>query len=317
MNRGPADSFAHPGSWARSHGPVAALPWLDRGELTEPIPSWFAEFFLASRDVGTVAPAATKSCTMTTLEDNWCLYRLIEEAKPNVTLEIGIMRGSSSITIGRAIDDSSPGCRQIALDIDPLAVDAVQGHFANQALNPRLEAIVADSRTWLPASRDRWQFAFLDGDHSFNTVAFEFAEVFNRCDPGGWIVLHDTGSVRWGVNKDPGHLFFNNLDSYLGDSGAMTWLDSTACGADMKLRTSCGFHDSLVLICQGLAGGYGGMGIVQKLNDEKRLNPHELIGSPPAVREPAKAVTARRPLAGRVLRRLARYLDRLAGEGDA
>ncbi|HKY99199.1 MAG TPA: class I SAM-dependent methyltransferase [Gemmatimonadaceae bacterium] len=268
-------------AWSRKAGPPLELDWLQNGDVIEEIPSWFIDLFVKTRDVGAVKPGETDNCTMTTVEDNWCLYRLAQLARPSKSLEIGIMRGSSSITIGKAYVDAGIDCVQTGLDIDPAATTAAASHFRKYALHSKYSPVVADSREWIRASNDRWQFVFLDGDHVYDTVALEFAEAFNRTDPGGIIVLHDTGSVKWGTNEDPGLLFFDVLDEEVGTSGEMTWLDSTSCNTDMKLRTSLGHHKSLPIITTGIAVGYGGLGIVRKTDSSRTLDAARLISKRP------------------------------------
>jgi predicted O-methyltransferase YrrM len=231
--------------WSRDHGPEAQLGWLTDGRIDEAIPEWFIDFFRTTRDIGAVTVGSSDNCTMTTVEDNWCLYRLVQLAAPERSLEIGVMRGSSSITIARALSDAELTCQQVALDIDPEATSAAVRHLTRLGFASRYDPHVADSRVWLPATNLRFQFAFLDGDHSYDTVALEFAEVWNRTDPNGWIILHDTGSARWGSIEDPGVLFFNALDAELGQSAELTWVDSTSCDVDMRLRTTLGLYTTL------------------------------------------------------------------------
>ena len=258
------------------------LDWLRNGDLIEEIPPWFVEFFVTTRDIGAVKPGETDNCTMTTVEDNWCLYRLAQLARPSKSLEIGIMRGSSSITIGKAYVDAGIDCAQTAVDIDPAAASAAVSHFRKYNLHERYSPVVADSREWIRASKDRWQFVFLDGDHHYDTIALEFAEAFNRTDPGGIIVLHDTGSVKWGTNEDPGLLFFDVLDDEIGDSGEMSWLDATSCNGDMRLRTALGHHKTLPPIATAIAVGYGGLGIVRKTSNARMLDAGRLLARRPA-----------------------------------
>ena len=290
--------------WSRQSGPTLDLEWLRDGRLHEQVPAWFVDFFVSTRDVGAVRPGQTDNCTMTTVEDNWCLYRLAQMARPARSLEIGIMRGSSSITLARAFMDADIDCVQTAVDIDPAAAEAASKHFRTYGLHSKYVPVVADSREWIRNSPDRWQLVFLDGDHHYDTVALEFAEAFNRTDPGGLIILHDTGSALWGTNEDPGLLFFNVLDAELGGAAEMTWLDSTSCTADMKLRTSLGLHATLPPISAAIAVGYGGLGVVRKLDESKRLSATGLLEQRPAHRaqyfEPPRPVSPVRRAARRV-----------------
>jgi methyltransferase family protein len=282
--------------------------WLNGGRLTDEIPAWFVEFFLSTRDIGAVLPAESENCTMTTLEDNWTLYCLVQTVAPRRSLEIGIMRGSSSITIGKAIVDAGLECTQTAVDIDPRAALAAAKHFRTYKLHSGYVPIVADSRSWIRSADDRWQFVFLDGDHHYDTVALEFAEAYNRTDVGGVIVLHDTGSPAWGTNEDPGALFFCALDSELGESAEMTWLDSTSCAGDMRLRTSLGLYSTLPLISSSIAVGWGGMGIVRKLDERRSAAYNSLMRFKPAGRPIFQAASRRGSRVGRTARRVASLL---------
>ncbi len=271
-------------AWTRANGPHLELDWLSNGVIVEDIPQWFIDFFISTRDVGAVNPGQTDNCTMTTVEDNWCLYRLVQLVRPARSLEIGIMRGSSSITIGKALLDADIQCEQIAVDIDPAAVEAAKSHFVRYKLGSRYTPIVADSRDFVRQNQRDWDFVFLDGDHHYDTVAIEFAESFNRARSGALIVLHDTGSPIWGTTEDPGTLFFGALDEELGQSARMAWLDSTSCSVDMKLRTSLGFHTTLPGISAAIAVGYGGLGIIQKLDDARTVSVDRLMSRKPAAR---------------------------------
>ena len=273
-----------PQVWTRHAGPHLDLGWLRSGLIVEAIPQWFIDFFVSTRDVGAVHPGQTDNCTMTTVEDNWCLYRLVQEVRPSRSLEIGIMRGSSSITIGKALLDAQIACDQVAVDIDPHAADAAAKHFRTYDLGTRYTPLVADSREWLRSDNGRWQFVFLDGDHHYDTVAREFAEAYNRTDDGGVLILHDVGSAHWGTHEDPGTLFFGALDDELGDSAEMTWLDSTSCSVDMQLRTGLGLHVTLPIITSGIAVGYGGLGIVRKRDSRRSMSFERLMSRKPADR---------------------------------
>jgi len=295
--------------WVRKSGPHLELDWLVDGFVVEEIPQWFIDYFVSTRDVAAVQPGQTDNCTMTTVEDNWCLYRLVQMVRPARSLEIGIMRGSSSITIGKALKDAAIECEQIAVDIDPAAVEAAKKHFTRYGLGSSYKAVVADSREFVRSGNDGWDFVFLDGDHHYDTVAIELTETFNRARPGAMLVLHDTGSAHWGTNEDPGTLFFGALDEELGESARMTWLDSTSCSVDMKLRTSLGYHTTLPVISAGIAVGYGGLGIIQKIDDSRKVSVDRLMSRKPANR-PIYMIPQPPPSA---LRRAASRAARLLG----
>jgi Predicted O-methyltransferase len=294
--------------WTRKHGPLADTGLLEGGHLIGEIPAWFVEFFLSTRDIGAIKPGESDSCTMTTVEDNWCLYRLVQMAAPTKSLEIGIMRGSSSITIARALSDSGLTCVQTAVDIDPAAATAAAKHFATYALHSRYVPVVADSREWIRTSSGSLAVRVSRRGSSLRHCRAGIRRAYNRLDVGGIIVLHDTGSVAWGTNEDPGVLFFGPLDSELGTSAEMSWLDATSCGTDMRLRTSMGFHSTLPTISSAIAVGWGGMGIVRKLDDRRTMTCERLLEFKPARRPLFFEAPAPSSPVRRVARRVASLL---------
>jgi hypothetical protein len=277
--------------WKREHGRFAQLDWLEGGKLKEQVPDWFVEFFLKTRDVA-ATDYESDSLGMSSVEENWVLYRLIGEAAPTDSLEIGIMRGATSLTISKAIEDHRLACRQTAVDIDPHAVEVVSGKLRQAAQSHKYEVMLADSKAWLPGQKEGWQFAFLDGDHAYDTIAFELVEVFNRMPIGGWIAMHDTGSALWSWYQDPGILMFQVLDRELGDAAELTWWDNTDRAQDMRILFDLGLAPKVASVSNAMFDGWGGLGIVRKVA-ERKLSHAQFTPYSPTI-PPTKPSLARR-----------------------
>lgn len=274
---------------------MARLSWLESGKLQEQVPEWFIDFFVQTRDLAAI-DSNSDMFGMSSLEENWTLYRLVGESAAKCSLEIGVMRGATSLTISRSIDDHELECRQIAIDIDQHAVDVVTEKLQKAAGAHAFSVSREDSRQWLPSQPGGWEFAFLDGDHSYRTIAFELVETFNRMPAGGWIAMHDTGSPVWGWLQDPGTLVFQALDPVLGESAEMTWLDNTDRAQDSQLLYRVGLPPKVVSMANSMFDGWGGLGIVRKIDAAVEISLEDLAPySPP-----------RASLAGRIANKVKR-----------
>jgi len=290
--------------WSRSAGPAAKLGWLEGGKLTEQVPDWFIEFFLKTRDVAAV-DYESDLFGMSSLEENWTLYRLLGESAPTASLEIGIMRGATCLTISKAIEDHRLTCHQTAVDVDPHAVEVVSGKLRQAGKAHEFTVLAADSKEWLPRQEGGWQFTFLDGDHAYNTIAFELVETFNRVPVGGWIVLHDTGSALWGWYQDPGLLMFKALDQELGELAELTWLDNTDRAQDTRLLFSLDLAPKVASMSNSMFEGWGGLGIVRKINNSRNLSHAQFAPYSPALTQPHPSLTQR---IARKMKRIARKM---------
>jgi hypothetical protein len=279
--------------WTRSSGPLARLDWLEGGKLTEQVPDWFIQFFLESRDLGAI-DFDSSSLGMSSLEENWTLYRLVGEAAPTSSLEIGIMRGATCLTISRSIEDRHLNCHQTALDIDPHAVEVTSQKLQAAAKAHTFSVLTSDSREWLPSQAGGWQFAFLDGDHSYRTISFELVETFNKMPVGGWIAMHDTGSGLWGWLQDPGVLMFQALDTVLGDQAELTWLDCTDRAQDTQLLYRLGLAPKVAQMANSMFEGWGGLGIVRKVDSSRKISHEDAARFAPLMPPQLPASLARR-----------------------
>jgi hypothetical protein len=305
-----AVSLDHPTvPWTRAFGPLLHLGWLEHGNLTEPVPDWFVDFSCNTRALG-ITDDKDPECAMTSVEESWVIYECARLARPRNCLEVGIMRGGTTVTLGRALHDHAPGCRLVSLDIYPDAVEAARLRMARNRFEQDFQAVQADSRAWIPSQKVSWEYAFIDADHTYDAVVADVVNVYNKLAVGGYITMHDVGSVQWNCHQEPGIVFFKALDRALGEGGALGWLDSTERNQDMQIHAARGKFDFIAHVAKSVAGGWGGIGIIHKLNDDVRLSPDAFLderpASPPAA--PPPEPMPRPPLLRRAARKIRRKI---------
>ena len=256
--------------WTRKHGAIWSVPWLNQGALAETVPDSFLEIFLKTRDVTAWRGAPHSDFFgQSSVEENYALYKLIEQVRPSRSLEVGVCRGATSLVIGHACRANNISCIHTALDIDAIAIRSVEDQFKREGIGEILDARLANSREWLPQQNARWQFVFLDGDHSYEAVSFEFVETWNRLDVGGVIAMHDVGSVRLGTThlEGPGQLFFYALDSEIGEHGEMAYVDAAEQRYTLKIMREKRLLKRQVSNFTSILKGNFGLGIVRKVSD--------------------------------------------------
>lgn len=139
--------------------------------------------------------------------DRRAIYHLIASQKPHAILEVGTHIGASTLHIGLALKsyaeelDGEPSIVSVdILDVnDPEAkpwrkygasysplemlIDAECEKYTTFKVSPSLE--------FLEKSRQKFDFIFLDGDHSAKTVYQEISAALSILNEGGVILLHD------------------------------------------------------------------------------------------------------------------------------
>lgn len=138
------------------------------------------------------------------------LREWVLERRPNRVLEIGCFMGVSSIWIASALEDLGGERHLHSLDLfDPILPWPPHryGYLANPETMARTSAYVAglDHRVTFHRMNsfdlaDRYDkivagpvdFAFIDGDHSFDGCLHDFMTVAPHVNVGGAILLHDT-----------------------------------------------------------------------------------------------------------------------------
>lgn len=124
------------------------------------------------------------------------LYSLVRLLRPNVSIEVGMANGLSSVFIAQALQDNGAG-RHIA--IDPFQSSDWGGAglamVEKAGLAPLVELMELPSHQALPEierSGVKAQFAFIDGSHLFDYVLTDFLCVDRLLDVGGLIAFDDS-----------------------------------------------------------------------------------------------------------------------------
>ncbi|MFO1451970.1 MAG: class I SAM-dependent methyltransferase [Opitutaceae bacterium] len=131
----------------------------------------------------------------------WTLHGLVRTLKPSVCVEIGSAHGLSTCVIALALKQNLHG-RLWAVDphlpnawSDDQAGDT-WSDLARNLRRARVSSYVevvrlksAEAGPHLPSAID---FAFIDGDHSYEGVRTDWSLLAPRMTPGGILALHDT-----------------------------------------------------------------------------------------------------------------------------
>ena len=135
--------------------------------------------------------------------DRRALYSLVRAAKPRNVLEVGTHIGASTLFIALALEANSNGGRVTTVDVADVN-DPVRGAWRSVGtrMPPRafaeelkcahcIQFVTRDSVQFLATTTEEFDFIFLDGDHSADTVYREVAASLKRLRPGGLVLLHD------------------------------------------------------------------------------------------------------------------------------
>lgn len=134
--------------------------------------------------------------------DRRAVYYLIRALAPRSVLEIGTHIGASTLYIARALRANGDGGTTTTVDILDVNRDEGPWKRAGLAMSPRklaaalhcesaIQFAVAPSLQWMRTTPERFDFIFLDGDHSAQAVYQEVGAALPRLNPGGTILLHD------------------------------------------------------------------------------------------------------------------------------
>lgn len=117
------------------------------------------------------------------------LYSLIASIQPARCLEIGSHTGGSAMIITAAMEDVGLGCL-VCVDPDPQIPPKIL-----KDISPRAVVIKGYSPDALPqasqAANGRFQFAFIDGDHSKSQVIKDIEGLLPWLDDSAYLLLHD------------------------------------------------------------------------------------------------------------------------------
>jgi predicted O-methyltransferase YrrM len=124
-----------------------------------------------------------------TLGERFVLYSLVLGLRPRRVLEIGTFRGGSTLIVAAALDDLGEGtivCVDPAPQVDPLH---------RQVLANRATILAAASPDALATAREvaggPFDFALIDGDHTFDGLSRDLEGVLGVLNDSARILLHD------------------------------------------------------------------------------------------------------------------------------
>ena len=161
--------------------------------------------------------------TSTLPESVRLIYSLVRAVKPKLVVETGSYIGYSGTCIAQALEDNGFGhlhCfdlfGQIGLNgdgkpayVSPLLgkvdsfLEVARGHFRAAGLEHRITLHPGDSpaklHEFFATSKQKADFAFIDGDHTINGCLKDWYEVVDNLAEDALVVLHDTNpdGCRW------------------------------------------------------------------------------------------------------------------------
>jgi predicted O-methyltransferase YrrM len=139
------------------------------------------------------------------VEEGELLSRLIRERKPKVSLEVGLAFGISALFICEAMKESTINPKHIVIDPAQNAAAYWSGvglaNLERAGYRSFVEFIEKPSQIALPelvTARQKIDFAFVDGEHTFDHVLVDFFFIDQLLNVGGVVVLDDTSypSIR-------------------------------------------------------------------------------------------------------------------------
>lgn len=227
-----------------------------------------------------------------TVEENFALHSIVSLLQPRHAVEIGLFRGQTALTINRA--SNAHPAHYTGIDIDADAIAIVDAVLRQAGLGNHSELLRGDSAA-LVSQLGPLDFAFIDGDHSWDGVVRDVVAVYNRLTPGGVLAMHDVGTPVWGWTvKAPGRLLHETLPRLLGDHAQIYWLDSMCRDLTMKLlsplapdgdkyfRDSVDSFEKARLTATDTVAGWGGLGFIHKLDDGLSLDSTNILRLRPA-----------------------------------
>lgn len=159
--------------------------------------------------------------------------------KPNVYVELGLYEGETLTLVQPHIKTG------YGVDIKP------NTYLEDLKKHSNLNIIYTNTVTFFDTFNEGIDMAFIDADHCYNSVLVDFNNVFDRLNPGGIILLHDT---------DP-------REEYLIDPGY--------CGDAYKIVKDLELRDDINIITLPITEA--GLSIITKKNDTRTFR-RQLIG---------------------------------------
>jgi MMP 1-O-methyltransferase len=117
------------------------------------------------------------------------LYSLIRLHRPEIAVEIGTYKGNAAIAIAQALKDNNKGRLHT---IDPFDQEIVRTAVRKSGLDCQVKYHNGYSQDVIPGLElPRIDFAFIDGDHSYESVKRDVELISDLVPAGGVVVFHD------------------------------------------------------------------------------------------------------------------------------
>ncbi|MEN9341793.1 MAG: hypothetical protein RIQ54_49 [Candidatus Parcubacteria bacterium] len=117
------------------------------------------------------------------------LYSLVKLTQPQTVVEIGTYKGNAAIAIGQALEDNNKG---ILYTIDPFEQELVRTAIKKSKLQDKIQYVIGYSHEVVPTlGLKTIDLAFIDGDHSYQSVKKDIELVGAYIEKGGIVVFHD------------------------------------------------------------------------------------------------------------------------------
>jgi predicted O-methyltransferase YrrM len=133
------------------------------------------------------------------LDEAAYLYRLVRQARPRAVVEIGRLRGGSTLLLAAAVrDDATLYSYDLPVryrGMDGGSLDAqLMAALRRYGLSDRVRLMVEDSRT-ADLPEPVCDLLFVDGDHSYEGVRADYLHWRDVLRPGGHVLFHDAVAV--------------------------------------------------------------------------------------------------------------------------
>lgn len=125
-----------------------------------------------------------------------CVYKHVKYLALNNSniqgIEIGRAAGGSTILILSAFLEGKGFL--ISLDNKPTNDILLTERLSKLKLLPLVHLVKMDSRFY--TTKMEFNFAFIDGDHSYEATKRDYEKFGSKVKPGGYIIFHDMGQSR-------------------------------------------------------------------------------------------------------------------------
>ncbi len=155
----------------------------------------------------------------------WVYYGLARVLRPTTVVVIGSYRGFVPLVLGKALADNVEDGQVVF--VDPSMVDdfwtdpaRVRGHFARFGVtNVTHHLHTTQQFVETPAYRELSGIGllFVDGYHTAEQAAFDYAAFRDKLSPDGVVLFHDSAAVRRTRIYGPERAYEHRVTDYLAE----------------------------------------------------------------------------------------------------